>query len=147
MAGTPAAGVLPSGDQLCALLTAADLTAAGVTGATQPTVTSDGPGSAYCSFTAASGGQGGIEFDAFVDATASDAAATTETAAGDAGAGEEIALPGVDQAFLDSQDTPGVLVARKGRLTIVIGVPPSDTSQAALATLAALVIGRSADFQ
>jgi hypothetical protein len=145
--GTPAAGELPTGDQLCSLLTPDDWATAGLTRPGLPQVNSDGPGSAYCSFSAGSGAQGGLEFDAFVDATSADAQATTETATGEAGATQEIALPGVDEAFMDSEATPSVLVARKGRLTLVISVPPSDSSQAQLATLAALVVSRSASVQ
>jgi len=129
------------------LLTPNDWTAAGLTGAGQPTVNSDGPGSAYCSYTASSGAEGGLELDAFVDANDSDAQATFDTAAGEAGATEEIALPGADQAFMDSQDSPGVLVVRKGNLTFVIGLPPSDNSQAQAATLAALVLSRAANLE
>jgi len=113
----------------------------------QPQVNSDGPGSAYCTFTATSGAQGGLEFDAFVDASESDAQGTFETASGDAGATEEVALPVADQAAMDSSDSPGVLVVRKGNLTFVISVPPSDASQAQLATLAALVLTRATSLE
>jgi len=128
-------------------LTADDWTQAGLSGAGQPTVNSDGAGSAYCSYTATSGAQGGLELDAFVDASESDAKGTCQTAAGDSGASEEVALPTADQAQMDSQDSPSVLVVRKGNLTFVIGLPASDNSQAQAATLAALVLSRATNLE
>jgi hypothetical protein len=140
-------GGLPTGEQLCALLTANDFATLNLTADDQPTVNSDEPGTAYCSYKGGtSGAQGGLELDAFANASDSDAQATYETASDEAGASSEVALPGADQAAWDSEDQPSVIVVRKGALTFVISVPPSDASATQLSTLASVVLLRAGDY-
>jgi hypothetical protein len=144
---SPAAGGLPTGEQLCALLTANDFATVNLTADDQPEVNSDAPGNAYCTYKGGvSGGEGGLELDAFVDASDSDAQGTFDTASGDTGASTELALPGADQAVWDSEDQPNVIVVRKGAFTFVIGVPPSDGSATQLSTLASVVLQRAASY-
>jgi hypothetical protein len=142
-----AAGGLPSGEQLCALLTANDFATVNLTADDQPEFNTDGPGNAYCTYKGGvSGAEGGLELDAFVDASESDARSTFETASGDTGASTELALPGADQAAWDSEDQPNVIVVRNGAFTFVLAVPPSDGSATQLSRLASVVLQRAADY-
>jgi hypothetical protein len=144
---TTAAGGLPTGDQLCTLLTGNDFATVNLTADDQPTVNSDGPGNAYCTYKGGtSGANGGLELDAFVDASDSDAQGTFDTASGDTGASTELALPGADQAVWDSENQPNVIVVRKGAFTFVLSVPPSHGSATQLSTLASVVLQRAADY-
>ena len=117
--------------------------------AAQPTINSDGPGSAYCTWTDLSGAQGGLEFDAFVDATPSDAEDTYNTAAALMSAGQPLDLPGADSALINPNinGTHGALLARSGRFTYSISVPASAGSQVQLVTLGGLVLSRSKQYR
>ncbi len=144
---SPAAGGLPTGEQLCSLLTGNDFATVNLTADDQPAVASDEPGTAYCSYKGGtSGAQGGLELDAFVGASDSDAQATYETASEEAGATTDVALPGADEAAWTSDDQPAAIVVRKGGFTFVISVPPSDGSATQLSTLASVVLLRAGDY-
>jgi hypothetical protein len=114
----------------------------------QPTINSDGPGTAYCTWTEMSGAQGGLELDAFVDPSTSVAEDTYSTAA-DVMSGQPVVLPGVDSALINPNinGTYGALIARTGRFTFSLSLPASATSQAALESLALLVLARGHQYK
>ena len=132
--------------KLCDLLGPGDFAAVGIDGASAPTVNSDGPGSAYCLYTGASGAQGGVEFDVFVD---DDAAGTYETILGEISSVAPLELPGVDEAaggdgIAGQADQPATVVVRKGKLVFTIAAPGGPNNLLLLETLAALVLARGA---
>ena len=141
-------GVVPTAHQLCQLLTPADWTAAGLTGARAPSIDDDGPGtgSAYCTYGSNSGATGGLELDVFVGATVDDASYTYATI------NESIPTPavpnlsGVDQAAINPNMEPGygAIVARAGRLVVTVSLPTSNSAATQLTSLTALVQGRAA---
>jgi hypothetical protein len=139
----------PSGAELCSLLTANDWAAVQLSQAmAQPTINSDGPGTAYCTWTDLLGAQGGLEFDAFVDDTASTAQDTYNTAAAVISGGQPLDLPGVDSALINPNinGTYGAVLARDGRFTYTISLPASAGSQVQLETLAGLVLARAQQY-
>lgn len=150
--GTPAAtptaavptGGLPSAAGLCALLGTADWGALNYTVAAQPTINSDGPGNAYCTYTVAAGAGGGLELDAFVDATVEDAMATFETIAGEMSGGQSATLPGADQVLINPAvgGEYGAINVRAGRFTFSISLPTGAQAQSQLLALAATVLTR-----
>lgn len=136
------------GGQLCALLAPGDFAAQGVDGATELTINGDGTTEAYCSFTAKSSAQGGIEFDAFVG---SDAQSTYANVLGSsnapAGAQDATAkLSNVDAAQINLKDEGGsaTIAVRAGKLVFDIGFPSSDKAESQLLALAGLVLQRAA---
>ncbi len=138
----------PSAQQLCGLLTANDWTTFQLPAKAQPTINSDGPGSAYCTWTDLSGAQGGLELDAFVDPTPSIAEDTYTTAA-EIMSGQPVDLPGVDSALINPNinGTYGALLARAGRFTYSVSLPASAGSQVQLESLAALVLSRAQQYK
>lgn len=141
-------GALPSGDELCALLGSADWSALNLAAA-QPSVESDGPGTAYCTYSDDSGGSGGLELDAFVDTSVSDAESTFETITGGMPGGTPIPLTGADEVLInpDVDGTFGAIVVRSGRFTYTISLPAGDQSQAQLLALAASVLSRGQSYR
>jgi hypothetical protein len=144
-----ASGGLPSANELCALLTTQDWSNVQLQPRPQPTINTDGPGSAYCTWTDISGAQGGLELDAFVDDTPSIAEDTYNTAAALMSGGQPIDLPGVDSALINPNinGTYGALLARTGRFTYSISLPAGAGSQAQLETLGGLVLSRSQQYR
>jgi hypothetical protein len=148
--GGATGGPVTDASRLCDLLGPGDFAAAGIAGAGAPTVNSDGPGSAYCVFAGTSTATGGIEFDAFVEANATDAAATFETIVTESGVDlQEIAVPGADEALGydgvagEAEDFAAVVV-RKGNLVFTVGAPGGEGMATKLAALATLVLARGA---
>ena len=150
--GTTAGGGLATGgpvtdiEKLCDLLGPGDFEAVGITGTGAPTVNSDGPGSAYCTYTGSTGANGGVEFDVFVD---DDAAGTFQTILGEISSVAPLELPGVDEAaggdgIAGEPDQPASIVVRKGKLVFTIAAPGGPNNSLMLETLAALVIARGA---
>ena len=148
-------GGLPTGapvtdlTALCGLLGPGDFAAVGIQGATAPTTSSDGPGSAYCVYNGLSAAKGGIELDVFVDP---DAAGTFTTITEETAAElTDLPLPGVDQA-VGTDGTAGVedefatVVIRKGNLVFTIAAPGGPGMTAKLLALAGLVVARGASF-
>ncbi len=132
--------------KLCDLLGTGDFEAVGISGTGAPTVSSDGPGSAYCAYTGASGANGGVEFDVFVD---DDAAGTYQTILGEIGSVAPSDIPGVDEAagtdgIGGQPDQPAAIVVRKGKLVFTIAAPGGPNNSVMLEQLAALVLARGA---
>jgi hypothetical protein len=144
---TDVPGTDATGAQLCSLLGAEDFGAFGYVTAAEPSVSSDGPGNAYCVYAGESGATGGIEFDAFVDDTVEDAEETyritTEPLAGGAPAG----VPGADESVIATgiEDTWAAIAVRKGKLTYTVSLPTSDEAETQLKVLAAAVLSRAGD--
>jgi hypothetical protein len=126
----------------CSLLTAADFAAAGVEGAGAPTDNADETGH-YCVYAGTSGATGGIEFDVFPHDDVASATETFETATAEAPRG---ARPAVGAAFDASSfaidGDVAYLTVRQGKLVFALSVPQMY-GEAALVTLATLVVGRA----
>jgi hypothetical protein len=143
----PTGGAVTDPAKLCDLLGPGDFDAAGITGAGDATVNSDGPGSAFCVFAGASAATGGIEFDAFIDDDPASVYATIT--AEDAAELSAIDVEGADVAegwdgTDGTADQFGRIIVRAGKLVFTIGVPGGDGVAAQLASLADLVVGRAA---
>jgi hypothetical protein len=146
-AGSPPAGstgALPAADVLCQLLAPTDWTSAGLQGAGQPVSDTDGPGTAYCTYTTQAGANGGLELDAFVDSTVADAQGTFQTITDEGGGGQPATLPGADAVVINSNADGiyGWIAVRNGRFSYTISLPKSTQSQAELMALAAIVLAR-----
>ena len=148
----PGGGGLPTGapvtdlTKLCDLLGPGDFEAVGIASTGAPTASSDGPGSAYCSYTGAPAANGGVEFDVFVD---DDAAGTFQTILGEIGSVAPAEMPGVDEAaasdgIAGQPDRPASIVVRKGKLVFTIAAPGGPNNSLMLEQLAALVLARGA---
>lgn len=137
-------GPLPAADELCTLLTPTDWVSAGLQGAAQPLADTDGPGTAYCTYTTQAGADGGLELDAFVDNTVVDAQGTFQTITDEGGGGQPATLPGADAVVINSNadGTYGWIAVRNGRFSYTISLPKSTQSQAELMALAAIVLAR-----
>jgi hypothetical protein len=143
-------GALPAAAELCSLLTANDWATVQLSqAAAQPTINSDGPGSAYCTYTAAAGASGGLEFDAFVDNTAADADGTYNTIVGETPGGQPGDLPGADAVLIntDVDGKYGAIIVRNGRFIYSISLPTSNGAQTQLETLAALILARAQQYK
>jgi hypothetical protein len=146
---TDVPGTAAAGADLCSLLGAEDFGAFGYVTAAEPSVSSDGPGSAYCVYAGESGATGGIEFDAFVDDTVEDAEETYRTIVeeGPLADAAPAGLPGVDESVIASgiEDTWAAIAVRKGRFSYTISLPTSDEAETQLKVLAAAVLSRAGD--
>jgi hypothetical protein len=149
--GTAATGGLATGGpvtdiaKLCDLLGPGDFEAVGITGTGTPTVNSDGPGSASCLYTGATGANGGVEFDVFFGEGAQE---TYATILGEISSVAPLELPGVDEAaggdgIAGEPDQPASIVVRKGDLVFTIAAPGGPNNSVMLETLAALVLARA----
>ena len=139
--GTPVTDVT----KLCDLLGAGDFSGLAIEGAGAVTVNSDGPGSAYCSFTATSAAQGGIEFDVFVD---DDPDGTYNTIMGETVGLASTTIVGADKAAMTAgvegqADKPAAVLVKKGKLVFTIAVPAGLYREAALTALSLIVLSRS----
>ena len=133
---------LTTGPDLCALLTPADFTAAGIPGASAPTKNNPDPSDFSCVYAGKSSATGGIEFDAFI----SDPLPTDDTGMGLNGFGNvdvTAAIAGADKALYNTDPVPTIGV-RSGNFVFLIGFPASPTAQAAATALATLVLTRAA---
>jgi hypothetical protein len=146
-AGAAATGV-PVTDvaRLCDLLGPGDFTNIAISGAATPTVSSDGPGSAYCSYTALPGAHGGIEFDVFVD---DDPVGVFNTIRAETVGLHDFLIVGADdsagtEGVAGQADKPTIVLARKGKLVFTIAAPAGPFVPAALTALALGVLARGA---
>ena len=141
-------GGLPSATDLCSLLTPIDWSTYQLTATQQPKVSSDEPGSAYCTWSDKSGAQGGLELDVFVSDTAADAEDTYKTVADELPGAQPVDLPGVDAALINPNvdGMYGAILVRNGRLTYTIALPASAGSQVQLESLAGLVLSRAQQY-
>jgi hypothetical protein len=138
-------GPVARGGNLCSLLGPGDFAAAGVDGASAPTVNSDENGGRYCVYAGTSGATGGIEFDAFTG----DPVGTYQTIAGETGTLTELSatdLPGADQAGVNLSGAGGMaaIVVRKGQLIFDMSFPAGPQARAQLIALSVLVMERAA---
>lgn len=139
--GSAAASDSAAGTVDCSLLSAADLTAAGIAGAGTPSDNADGSGH-YCVYAGTSGATGGIEFDVFPNASVSDAQATYQTVIGEGPPGQPATGP-FDESSYATADKVAYLAVRKGPLVFALSAPDGPATQAALLGLAVLVIQRA----
>jgi hypothetical protein len=154
---TPAAsglfspGAEPAMEQLCALLTPDDWTAAGLADAGPPEMDEDGPGtgSAYCVYNGASGATGGLELDVFVSPTLDDARLIYAQILESIPTPIAPNLSGVDEAAINNIIEPGfgAILARAGKLVVTITLPTSVDATEQLTTLTSIVLGRAMSLQ
>ena len=132
--------------KLCDLLGAGDFSSVAIEGAGTVTVNTDGPGSAYCSYTSASAAQGGIEFDVFVG---DDPDGTYNTIMGETAGLASTTVVGADRAAITAgvagqADKPAAVLVKKGKLVFTIAVPAGLYREAAVNALALIVLSRGA---
>ena len=144
-------GVVPTADQLCRLLTPADWTAAGLTGARAPSIDDDGPGtgSAYCTYGGASGATGGLELDVFVGPTLNDAQTTFATIAQSLPPSGAPNLSGIDDGLINTNIDPGfgAILVRAGKLVVTVTLPTSAAAGDQLTSLTRTVLSRALALQ
>jgi hypothetical protein len=132
-----------SGKTLCAALTPADFTKAGVPVSALRQANLDGTDGAYCVYESKAGS---VEFDIFfpAGATPRDIAATEKTVLGEVGGkSESIQIAGADAAQIilaDSQTAS--IVVRKGKAVFDINIPKNGNARQQLVALAQIVLGR-----
>jgi hypothetical protein len=140
-------GVVPTMEQLCALLTPDDWTVAGLQDAGPPEMDEDGPGtgSAYCVYNGAPGAIGGLELDVFVALTIGDAQLTYAQILESIPSPGAPNLSGVDEAAIDTNIEPGfgAILVRAGRLVVTITLPTTSATNEQLISLANLVLTRA----
>lgn len=133
-----------------------DFAAAGISGARTGNVNSTEPGSVYVVYAGKSSATGGIEYDAFVSGTESDAQGTYATVMEgmlDSTSMGKRDLPTADDAAMrldnpiDSGGTYASVAVRKGLLVFDIGIPSTATAEAQLTALATFVLARTAAVQ
>ena len=142
-----AGSVAPSsGKALCAALTPADFTSAGVPVSSLEQANLDGNDGAYCVYKSKAGK---VEFDIFFPAgkNAAEISATEKTVIGEGGGQyHPIKLAGADDAHISlaMPDLPGSsgIVVRKGKAVFDIVIPKGASAQKQLEALAKIVIGR-----
>ncbi len=133
--------------KLCDLLGPGDFATVGIPGAGVASVSSDGPGSAYCVYAGESAATGGIEFDVFVDEDAEGVFDTiVDETSGNLGS---VTIPGVDAAVgtdgvAGQADGYATVVVRKGPLVFTIAAPGGPGTTLKLSALAGIVIARAA---
>jgi hypothetical protein len=147
---TPTPGV-PTTEQLCALLTPDDWTAAGLEDAGPPEMDDDGPGtgSAYCVYNSRPGALGGLELDVFVGQTLGDAQLTYAQILESLPDPQAPNLSGADEAAIDTNIEPGfgAILVRAGNLVVTITLPTTPAANDQLVTLANLVLTRARSLQ
>ncbi|HUR15656.1 MAG TPA: hypothetical protein VMZ33_00095, partial [Candidatus Limnocylindrales bacterium] len=140
----------PSGDLatpegLCGLLTAADWQQFDYVTAAQPDVSSDGEGTAICTWA------NGLTLEVYTHADASEAEETFATVVENVPMDDPqpFYVPGSAQSVFDSDigDDSAGMVAQAGRLTVFVSGLSRDTAQAELAALAGLVIARGSSLK
>jgi hypothetical protein len=139
---------LKAGPDLCALLSAADLTAAGVAGA-GPVLKNAllAPTNFSCVYAGLSSGTGGIELDIqIIDPKGGDQVTGTVPAFGS----EEVTqqVPGSDKALLYVPSFPATdpasIGVQAGTIEFGLGIPANDGAKAALIGLGSLIVARAA---
>lgn len=138
---------VPTMEQLCALLTPADWTAAGLQDAGPPEMDEDGPGtgSAYCVYNGLPGAMGGLELDVFVAPTLGDAQLTYGQILQSIPDPTAPNLSGVDEAAINTNIEPGfgAILVRAGKLVLTITLPTTPAANDQLVSLASLVLSRA----
>lgn len=144
-------GVVPTMEQLCALLTPADWTAAGLEDAGAPEMDDDGPGtgSAYCVYNGLAGSMGGLELDVFVGPTLGDAQLTYAQILESIPDPRPPSLSGVDEAAINTNIEPGfgAILVRSGKLVLTITLPSTAAANDQLISLTSLVLSRARELQ
>jgi len=140
----PTGAPVAAGGDLCSVLGPGDFAAAGIPGAGAPTKNNNTPNDAYCVYQGKSSGTGGIEFDIFVDANPTDAAATYDTI-GFEGPSTDVTteIPGATKAGIATTPFASIDVLI-GNVSFDIGFPNGPNAHAQLVALAKLVVGRIA---
>ncbi|HUP83902.1 MAG TPA: hypothetical protein VM284_06915 [Candidatus Limnocylindria bacterium] len=154
---TPAAsglfspGVVPTAEQLCALLTVDDWAGAGLANAEEPFIDDDGPGtgSAYCVYNGASGATGGLELDVFVGPTLEDAQLIYAQILESIPTPTTPSMSGVDEAAINTNIEPGfgAILVRAGVLVVTITLPNTGATADQLTRLTSLVLSRARSLQ
>jgi hypothetical protein len=148
-AGGQTGSTVSSAADLADALGPGDFVAVGLNGADTGSVNNNEAGSVYVVYAGRSSATGGIEFDAFLSATTSDAEATYATAAGmgkkDVPAADDAAMR-LDNP-IDSGGTYATIAVRKGLLVFDIGIPGNASAEAQLTALALLVLQRTTAVQ
>ena len=143
-----------AGDDLCKLLGPGDLTAAGVSGAGGPTENNQPPDAWFCVYRGESSATGGIELDVFLSDSATAAHDVFPDLFGEYLAADvkTVSIAGADEARMllptsDGSTDPALIGARKGRLTIGLGVgtafADAEKTGEAIRQLAVLVLQRA----
>ena len=143
-----------AGDDLCKLLGPGDLTAAGVGGAGGPTENNQPPDAWFCVYRGESSATGGIELDVFLSDSATAAHDVFPDLFGEylAANVKTVSIAGADEARMllptsDGSTDPALIGARKGRLTIGLGVgtafADAEKTGEAIRQLAVLVLQRA----
>lgn len=155
-AGGQTGSTVSSAADLADALGPGDFVAVGLNGADTGSVNNNEAGSVYVVYAGRSSATGGIEFDAFLSATTSDAEATYATVLGGAldaaGMGKKD-VPAADDAAMrldnpiDSGGTYATIAVRKGLLVFDIGIPGNASAEAQLTALALLVLQRTTAVQ
>src|SRR5688500_4439530 len=144
-------GVAPTMEQLCALLTPADWTAAGLQDAGPPEMDEDGPGtgSAYCIYNGRPVASGGLELDVFVAPTLGDAQLTYGQILQSIPDPTAPNLSGVDEAAINTNIEPGfgAILVRAEKLVLTITLPTTPAAEDQLISLANLVVSRARALQ
>src|SRR5262245_1555193 len=132
-----------SGKALCAALTPADFTKAGVPVSALRQANLDGTDGAYCVYESKAGN---VEFDIFFPAgpTPGDVAATEKTVLGEVGGKfESIQIAGADAARIILTDVQTAsIVVRKGKAVFDINIPKNANARQQLVALAQIVLNR-----
>jgi hypothetical protein len=139
-------------EQLCALLTPDDWTAAGLEDAGPPEMDDDGPGtgSAYCIYNGFSGEMGGLELDVFVSPTVGDAQLIYAQILESIPETSTPNLSGVDEAAINANIQPdgfGAILVRAGELVLTITLPSGPAATDQLISLTNLVLSRARELQ
>jgi hypothetical protein len=140
------------GDDLCGLLSPEDFAKAGISGAKKPSSNSTPPSDFYCVYAGLSSYKGGIEFDAFVSDSTSDAAEVFKTVLQEHFGSSPIDRArslGVDQARLELEAKGesrsfATIAVQSGKLVFVIGFPSNPRAEIQLLGLADIVLRRAA---
>jgi len=142
---------LPTSDQLCALLTVDDWTAAGLSGAEAPRIDDDGPGtgSAYCTYGGSSGATGGLELDVFAHTTVGEAQTTYATIAQSLPPSDPPNVSGIDEGLINPNIEPGfgAILVRAGNLVVTITLPTSAQAGDQLTSLTQTVLSRALAYE
>jgi hypothetical protein len=133
---------LTTAEALCGLLQAADWQQFNYVTAATPDVSSDGEGTARCSWA------NGLTLEVYTHDTAPEAEETFDTVVENVPMddAQPFYVQGAAQSVFDSDigDDQAGLVAQAGRLTLFVSGLSRDSAQVELATLAGLVIARGA---
>ena len=147
-------GTVVAGDDLCRLLGPGDLAAAGVSGAGAPKENNQPPDAYFCVYRGESSATGGIELDVFLSDSATAAHDVFPDLFGEylASNVKTVTIAGADEARMllpsaEGSTDPALIGARKGRLTIGLGVgtafADAEKTGEAIRQLAVLILQRA----